>query len=786
MLRERLPQILSNWLYRGRIVAAALALLFILYCVIYLWFYIPYGSPIFVWRPDSQLVVRDATRNQFDSPLRSGDVVLAVDGQRPKRMQPVFSLPLRSEYAFVVQRQGIEHTYTVPVFAQLNRRIVGIILPASFISLVSWFVGALILFFARRKNEQAVHAGYIFLLAGAVLIGIQASLVGVPGAWVTGHVLIYFLSVGWVYMGLIPRIEPLGKRARTILLALFVVASGLSMTAVYEVVVLFPQTTSFQEIFGVSWYALSFLISALGLLACVGVLIWRALHLSATSYLRQQLWILLFFFVLGVLPTMLLTIIPRALADVALLPFPVAISLLVLIPAGYLFVIYRKGFLGLDIFFSRTLYLVMLSLVVFGFYATGLYLVQSWLRLEGAEALAPATVIFFPTLLVTIYTNQPVKEFVQRLIYGRISEEQERLTEFATALSRQPELQTLKEILTSLAALLGSDEVAMALKDDAGNLITILGQAETTRLDPATVEEFAQPLVRAVAHAAQTRALFDPFTWAEILVPIVVRNETIGLFALSRPGTDGYFNARQVMFLMQMAGVLAVASENIYLFESTRRLSREVMAAQAQERRKVAAQIHDDPMQQLVFVTSLVDQVRHAPIPWQFEKAKIALDRGAQHLRIVAQALRDICAGLYTPLLDQGLGMAVEEIIFQFQQNHGLQIVATIDGGMHRVPLNQATAVCHIITEALNNIVKHARATSVVVELRWSSEVLTLRVADDGCGMPYARHGISELARRRHLGILGMCEWGRSIDGVLEIRANTPNGTEVLLNAPLS
>jgi hypothetical protein len=126
------------------------------------------------------------------------------------------------------------------------------------------------------------------------------------------------------------------------------------------------------------------------------------------------------FFGLGILPTVLLTFVPAAFFDVPLLPFEVAITLMLLIPAGYLFVIYRRGFLGLDLFFSRSLHLILLTLVVFGFYAAALYLVQRLLNQSSAEVIVPATLVFLPTLLLTMYMNKPVSDFVDRLVYGSV------------------------------------------------------------------------------------------------------------------------------------------------------------------------------------------------------------------------------------------------------------------------------------------------------------------------------------------------------------------------------
>lgn len=781
------PNKIANQLYRtvfrGRLLITAVTLLFVLYSIIYLWFYVPYGGPAFLWRPDSQLIVQ---MPEPESGLQAGDQVLSINGTTPQRMRPIYPLPLQSEYEFTVQRDGEIMTVPVFVYASLNSATVSYYLPATLLSLAGWLVGTIILLLARYNNRQAVATGLIFLLSAAVLIGIQASLEGAPGVWVAGHALIFIQAVSWVYLGTIPRSGPLSPRTRRLFTGLCTVAAVLGLAAVYEVIVLFPNGTSFQELIVVSLYSLGFLLSALGLITCVILIAVRLLRLTRGTYLRQQLAILLIFIAIGTLPTMLLTILPRAIWDVTLLPFPVGIALMLFIPAGYLFVIYRNGFLGLDLFFSRVIYLVLLSLLVFVFYTGGLYLVQRWLQLPGSDILAPATVIFFPTLLLTLYASEPVSRFVQQVIYGNIVLSQESLAELALALSARPEMVTLENMVTAVARKLDISQVLLALKDDTGKLVPIGNATAWPTAVPQSVAKLQKPLLRSRNEDSQQHGtLLSAFSWAELLIPVSIRQEFIGVLALSRPGADGFFNARQVNFLTQAAGVLAVGSENITLFESTRKLSRQLLAVQEQERKKLSRQIHDEPLQRITYATSVIDQV--VAEAEQKEGIMAVLQKAATHLRTAASTLREICAGLYPPSREQGIELAVREIANHFHDAYGLATAVSIhnDSQSATVDHELATAVCRILTEALHNILKHAPEAQAKIALSLSQEELKLMVADDGPGAGLNGQSVSELIRQHHLGIVGMHEWARLVDGVLHIEAGKPTGTTVQLTCPI-
>lgn len=774
-------QKVNNFLYRTRIFFAAAALLFILYGVVFLWFRVPYGSPLFQWQADAHLVVEDAPEQIADL-LQPGDIVLAIGGQAPVRGRPLYPQPLAVEYDFTIVRNGETLTVSVPVYAPISLKIASFLLPPTLLALAGWFVGAVMLFWAHQDNLQALQAGYIFLLAAVVLIGLQGALDGVPGAWVA-HSLIFILAVCWVYLGTLPRPSPLPPWARHLFLLLFTLAGLLGLAMAYEALFLLPRFTSVQGLVGISLYKLGLLLSSLGLLVCVLLLAWRAVRLPRPSYMRQQLTLLLVFFAIGVFPAIFLTIIPRAMFDAVLLPFTAAITLMVFIPAGYLFVIYRKGMLGLDPFFSRTIYLAILSLFVFGFYAAGLYLALRWLNLDGAAAMAPATIIFFPTLLLTIYANKPVHAFVQRLVYGngRICEES--LSEITVALSARPEPATLARIVDTLVAALAIPQAMLLVKNEAGYPVLAASVGLDTPMPPlnSTLAGATKPILRSAARLPQKAGeAFQNFSWAELFVPIVARNKQIGLLVLARPGNDGFFNAHQISFLTQAANVLAVGSENITLFETARFLSRQALVVREQERKQLAARIHDDPLQIITYAAHELERVNSFVPAGQVNPGPDQITPVVVHLRSAATKLRHICQGLYPPFWDQGVELAVREIVRQFQVEHKLNVQLTIEGQGHDNASEEVTAsTCHILTESLNNVVKHGAGAAAKVTLNWTAQSVTLRISDNGPGSADVTLPYSDLLRRHHFGIVGMYEWARLVNGELRIELIEPSGVSL-------
>jgi signal transduction histidine kinase len=784
---------LDSLLFRSRKPLVVLAFLYILYCLLYLWFFVPYEDFTYQWGPDSQLVVRVVpVESLARSRLEPGDRVLAIDGNPIRRMRPIYPLPIPHFYEYEIEREGQVLSTTVSFSPQITPLAIRLRLPATVLSLAGLLVGTLILLLAAANNGPALHAGHIFILGSVVIISIQASLNGVPGTWIAGYSLVFVLAPAWVYLGFIPRTMPLSRRSRRLLKLSTVVAALLALAAIFEVLYLYSQPTSFQELIGFSIYSSGLFFMGVALLTSVLILAWRCLTLPSSSYLRQQLLILLTFFGLGILPTVLLTLVPATLLKVVLLPFELAITLMLLIPAGYLFVIYRKGFLGLDLFFSRALHLTILSLIVFGFYAATLYLAQQMLNQNSREAVTVASFVFLPTFLLAVYVNKPLRDFTDRLVYGDVAYSQVALADYTNALSSYPERSTLAKIVGSLAKTLSSTRASLILQDEGGHPtpVGIVGIDAPIPPIPTQWQEIRRPVLRSAANDRKDWAeLFQTFSWAEILVPVRVRDEQIGILILSRPGPDGFFNGKQVSFLIQAAGVLAVAAENIFLLNTARRQARRMMFIQEEERRILSRQLHDDPLQRVTYAINVIDQIllkresgdENEEPRWEND-VEARLETAVEHLRQAASALRSVCVGLHPPFHDVGVELVIREIVRQFVDEYGLNIHLNIQGHGLGTDISEEVAVVigRILTEALNNVLKHASSADTYVVLRFDQEMgVRLTVTDNGPGSPVLELPYTELIRRGHLGIIGMYEWAQQVEGELTIIPNVPQGTKV-------
>ena len=144
------------------------------------------------------------------------------------------------------------------------------------------------------------------------------------------------------------------------------------------------------------------------------------------------------------------------------------------------------------------------------------------------------------------------------------------------------------------------------------------------------------------------------------------------------------------------------------------------------------------------------------------------------------KSVRQIINDLRPTVLDLGLSAAVEWQVNQFQRRTGIQCDIQDDHGEIAVPDHCATAFFRILQESLTNIVRHANATRVKVELRLNGGWLSLTVRDNGCGLPPGGRN-----KYGSFGLVGIEERIVILGGTCAVFSEPDGGTTVMVSAPV-
>jgi two-component system nitrate/nitrite sensor histidine kinase NarX len=195
------------------------------------------------------------------------------------------------------------------------------------------------------------------------------------------------------------------------------------------------------------------------------------------------------------------------------------------------------------------------------------------------------------------------------------------------------------------------------------------------------------------------------------------------------------------------------------------------------ERRMMAAEVHDSIAQTLTFVKMRLPLIEDA---LQVHDERLARHYLADVRQAVGEAhgsLRAIITQLRVPVDPRGLGPALQTLATRFRERSGLPLDLSIGWPAEALAPEAETDVFHVVQEALVNVERHARARQAWVQLEaLPGGALRLRVDDDGTGPQSAageeagHHGRSIMAERAH-----------RLGGTLEVAGRPGGGTRVQL-----
>lgn len=210
-----------------------------------------------------------------------------------------------------------------------------------------------------------------------------------------------------------------------------------------------------------------------------------------------------------------------------------------------------------------------------------------------------------------------------------------------------------------------------------------------------------------------------------------------------------------------------------------RRLSRQLVRAQEEERRSISRELHDEVGQMLTAlrmeVRSLQD-LRTSPENEFNEHVDSAKRLAEQSLR----SLRDIAMGLRPSMLDDlGLGSAIQWQARQFSKRAGIPVNVHIDGLPAALPDRHRTCVYRLVQEALTNCARHSQARTIDVNVTNHDGRLSVAVKDDGVGFDPAK------VKGRGLGLLGIEERVLELGGDLRVTSQPHRGSALYATIPI-
>jgi signal transduction histidine kinase len=205
-----------------------------------------------------------------------------------------------------------------------------------------------------------------------------------------------------------------------------------------------------------------------------------------------------------------------------------------------------------------------------------------------------------------------------------------------------------------------------------------------------------------------------------------------------------------------------------------RELSQQLVSTQEEERKNLSRELHDHVAQVLTGLRMELGRIERMSVgagPAVAECKKLVDD--------MFRTVRNLALGLRPSMLDDfGLQAALEWQARDFMGRYAIDVDLDMDGDFDTLPDKHRTCVYRIVQEALTNCVRHADATNIRIVVAADDGQLRVSVSDDGVGLDPAH-------RRKGLGLRGIDERVKELQGTMTISRDPRRGTTLAVRLPL-
>lgn len=294
-------------------------------------------------------------------------------------------------------------------------------------------------------------------------------------------------------------------------------------------------------------------------------------------------------------------------------------------------------------------------------------------------------------------------------------------------------------------------------------------------------------------HAARPDLISTEGLKGFVSVPLKAKDKVVGVMNIASH-IAGQFSADDMHLLKSIGCQLGTAVEQARLHRSLssateryQRLLRQVLTIQEQERKRIARELHDETGQELTALALNLQAISQMMEMSSVVDPRIkpTLNKAHSLATHAGTELTKLIRELRPTLLDTlGLPAAVGHLAEANLNAQGIDVVTEFKGLDQRLPAESELSLFRIIQEAMSNIVKHAGAKNVSINIECNANECVLRIEDNGKGFDVSQvTGIDEGGRGA--GLFGMKERVTMIGGTCSCQSQPGQGTIVVAKVPI-
>lgn len=216
-----------------------------------------------------------------------------------------------------------------------------------------------------------------------------------------------------------------------------------------------------------------------------------------------------------------------------------------------------------------------------------------------------------------------------------------------------------------------------------------------------------------------------------------------------------------------------------------RRRGYEILKFQEQDRQRIARDLHDSTVQNL---TGLIHKLELCARMVDIDPVRAKLELAAMTIAVKSSIneIRDIIYNLKPMMLDDlGLSTTVERYAKQLMANHNIKVFVKYSKLEESLPGVIRVSIFRVIQEACNNVIKHAKATRIDINMTNKDDNLIVVVKDNGIGFDIDKQRDIQTENRSGYGISIMKERINILSGTMSISLNELGGTIISFTVPL-
>lgn len=200
-----------------------------------------------------------------------------------------------------------------------------------------------------------------------------------------------------------------------------------------------------------------------------------------------------------------------------------------------------------------------------------------------------------------------------------------------------------------------------------------------------------------------------------------------------------------------------------------------IIRVQERERYEISTELHDNVNQQLTVAMMYI-----ASAEQKFKDESGLLKQSSGFILHAIEEIRKLSQTLVTPLIKHfGLSKAIEGLLDDISAVNTLQIDLTADAFFEDdIKYDFKLSIFRIVQEQMNNIIKHAQATQVNIELMRNNQMIYLKIADNGVGFDSNQ-------QRKGIGLYNIISRAEVYNGVVDIQTGPGKGCGLYITFPL-